>query len=90
MTPTGSWLWRKADAERTAGESSKSASEHGDAYVKSVQDRGSIPLASSLRFFGEKTSAWQAFRFAKPTFLLRYNEIKKGGCPAVAEKSPKN
>ncbi len=30
---------------------------------------GSSPLCSSLRFFGEKTSAWQAFWFAKPTFL---------------------
>ena len=30
---------------------------------------GSNPLCSSLRFFGEKTSAWQAFGFAKPTFL---------------------
>ena len=32
---------------------------------------GSSPLCSSLRFFGEKTSAWQAFGVAKPTFLLR-------------------
>ncbi|MDO5465160.1 MAG: hypothetical protein Q4F40_09505, partial [Akkermansia sp.] len=55
-----------------------------DACVNSVQDRGSTPLASSLRFFGEKTSAWQAFRFAKPIFLLSDNEIKKGGCHAEA------
>ncbi len=38
-------MW-KADAERTTGEMQQSASEHGDAYVNSVQDRGSIPLAS--------------------------------------------
>ncbi len=41
--------WWKADAELTAGESSSSASEHGDACVNSVQDRGSTPLASSER-----------------------------------------
>ena len=69
MTPTGSWLEWKADAERTTGEMQQSASEHGDAYVNSVQDRGSIPLASSLRFFGEKTSAWQASRLVKLNFL---------------------
>ena len=37
----------KADAERTTGKMQQSASEHGDACVNSVQDRGSIPLASS-------------------------------------------
>lgn len=40
--------WWKADAELTTGESSLSASEHGDACVNSVQDRGSTPLASIL------------------------------------------
>ena len=30
---------------------------------------GSNPLCSSLRFFGEKTSAWQAIWFAKPNFF---------------------
>ena len=31
---------------------------------------GSNPLCSSLRFFGEKTSAWQAFWFAKPKLFM--------------------
>ena len=48
------------------------------------QVRDSSSLCSSLRFFGEKTLAWQAFGFARPTFLLRDNEIKKGGCHAEA------
>ena len=51
--------------------------QHTDGVLAQLVERfngieevsGSNPLCSSLRFFGEKTLAWQAFWFAKPTFL---------------------
>ena len=58
MTSTGSWPEWKADAERTTGKMQQSASEHGDACVNSVQDRGSIPLASSYHNNPPVNSSW--------------------------------
>ena len=82
---TGFWPWGKPAQSRPRATPS-SAPEHGDACVNSVQDRGSTPLASSLRFFGEKTSAWQAFRRAKLKLFMVRSAIKSGGCHAIARQ----
>ena len=51
---------------------------------RTQQVRSSNLLCSSLRFFGEKTTAWQAFRRAKLKLFMGRSTIKSGGCHAVA------
>ena len=53
---------------------------------RTQQVRSSNLLCSSLRFFGEKTSAWQAFRRAKLNLFMGRSTIKSGGCHAIARK----
>ena len=55
-------------------------------YRKMEEVSGSSPLCSSLRFFGEKTSAWQAFRRAKLNLFMGRSTIKSGGCHAIARE----
>ena len=57
------------------------------APLNSLIANNTNPLCSSLRFFGEKTSAWQALGFVKPTFLHEaQRNVKKGGCHAEARQ----